>query len=475
MPWKVKKEKNQFCVYKEDENGEPAGDTLGCHDTQKEADDQLAALYASEERAISMLSVYQQVSSALSSGGGEDYPWLNDLYEDNGQIFAIVSSGGKLYRMPIMIDGTNVVLGSLTEVETQFQPIMGTELRVIRQRDGRFRWFALAETSVLNRVGEIDSKALFDDFISGTKDNGYPQLDFYHDARLRMGEADWLAREENVLLASGLLDGENPLAQAFIDASEKRRGTWGCSVAFLPTQRPRMVRVSEGVTIPVYVAGVLRAITVLPEKRAASWFTSASVEVTRMRTEIQSALRLLFGDDGKADAFIGAVEAANEEIRERGLVTRAEEPAKEAAPVKEAPPLPAEEVKPVEETREAPAAEAEQVAPAAPVAEAQQQLVLDESALLAIAEAVKGVIPAVDLSPMTAQLAALGDRLAKLERSDEQKRREWQADLPAKRQVVVTTRPRTAEQAKASEDPAPKVDLAAAAAATLARMPRQRQ
>ena len=292
-----------------------------------------------------------------------------------------------------------------------------------------------------------------------------------------MGDGDWLAREENVFLASGLCDGAE-LSMAWVDATEKGRGTWGCSVAFQPTAQPQMLRVAEGVTIPVYTAGVLRAITILPERRAASWFTSASVEVNRMRTEVQSAIRLLFGDDNKADAFIGAVEAANEEIRERGLVTREDKPVEEPAKTEEAPkaeaPAPVED-KPVEEAREAPAAEAEQ-APAAPTQEIPQELVLDESALAAIAAAVKGVVPAVDLSPVTAQLQAFGARLEKLERSEDQKRREWQADLPAKRQVVVTSRPRVT-QAPEGEQPAPqaKQSLSDKAAATLARMPKQRQ
>jgi len=488
MPWKAVKEKEQFCVYKEDAEGKPAGKTLGCHPTKAKADAQLAALYANEpqaERAVSLHDIYQQVNDAVEASASEGmYPWLNDIYDDNGQLFAIITAGGKLYRMPLMMDGPNVVLGSLTEVEAQFQPITGGQLRIIRQKDGRYRWFALAETSVLNRVGEIDSTVLFDSFVAGTKEAGYPQLDFYHDARLRMGETDYLARDENVLLASGLLDAESPLAMAFVDAVDKGRGTWGCSVAFLPTERPQMLRVAEGVTIPVYVAGVLRAITILPEDRAASWFTSASVEVTRMKTEVQSAIRLLYGDDGKADAFIAAVEAANEEIRERGLVTREDKPeaavepvAEEAPKTEEAPKVeePTEEA-PVEEVREAPAAEAEQ-APVAPVQAEPQTLVLDESALAAIVEAVKAGItmPSVDLSPLTAQLQAIGGRIDKLERSEDQKRREWQADLPARRQVTVTTRPRVTQAPEAQPDATPgKLDLAAKAAATLAKMPRQR-
>jgi len=46
MPYKKVKKGEQICVYKEDANKEPIGEPLGCHDSEKEADDQMAALYA---------------------------------------------------------------------------------------------------------------------------------------------------------------------------------------------------------------------------------------------------------------------------------------------------------------------------------------------------------------------------------------------------------------------------------------------
>lgn len=50
-PWRIIKEGDQFCVYKEDAEGSPVGDALGCHRTRAEAEDQLAALYANEQQA----------------------------------------------------------------------------------------------------------------------------------------------------------------------------------------------------------------------------------------------------------------------------------------------------------------------------------------------------------------------------------------------------------------------------------------
>ena len=48
-PWDIFPESEQFCVYKVDEEGNQTGESLGCHDTEEEAQAQMAALYANEE------------------------------------------------------------------------------------------------------------------------------------------------------------------------------------------------------------------------------------------------------------------------------------------------------------------------------------------------------------------------------------------------------------------------------------------
>lgn len=43
-------EDRPFCIHKHDEDGEPVGKPLGCHPTRASAEEQLSALYASEEK-----------------------------------------------------------------------------------------------------------------------------------------------------------------------------------------------------------------------------------------------------------------------------------------------------------------------------------------------------------------------------------------------------------------------------------------
>jgi len=50
MPWDVfETEGRGYCVFKLDEDGEPTGDAVACHDTEEDAEAQVRALYASEE------------------------------------------------------------------------------------------------------------------------------------------------------------------------------------------------------------------------------------------------------------------------------------------------------------------------------------------------------------------------------------------------------------------------------------------
>lgn len=50
MPWRVIEQGDEYCVFKLDADGNPEGEPLGCHATEAEAEAQLRALYASEEK-----------------------------------------------------------------------------------------------------------------------------------------------------------------------------------------------------------------------------------------------------------------------------------------------------------------------------------------------------------------------------------------------------------------------------------------
>lgn len=57
MPWKVFSRDGKFCVYKINDDDEPVGEALGCHESESQARSQQAALYAAESKNDSNLTV----------------------------------------------------------------------------------------------------------------------------------------------------------------------------------------------------------------------------------------------------------------------------------------------------------------------------------------------------------------------------------------------------------------------------------
>jgi len=52
MPYTVVEQDDEYCVYKVGEDGEPVGDSLGCHPTAEEAGEQIGAIEAEEEKSV---------------------------------------------------------------------------------------------------------------------------------------------------------------------------------------------------------------------------------------------------------------------------------------------------------------------------------------------------------------------------------------------------------------------------------------
>lgn len=488
MPYMTQKFGDQWCVFKEDEDGQPEGDSLGCHASEEEATEQVSALYAQEARSLghrisdlfrsligrlfpttratSLQAIYQMADDLL--WGMELF--LVDIYTEDEQLFAIAAGGGRLYKVPIVEINGETTLGALVEVEEMFIPRGGSHVQVIRAEDGSARWFLRAAVAVINRVGEIDSTELFDSFLANLETLGYPVLDFFHQDTLNFGRADWVAREGNVLLASGVFDQGSPLSGAFIDACASDRGRWGCSITYLPTSDPEMMEVTSGVTIPVYKTGVLRKIAILPESHAASLFTSVEVQ-RNMNAEIKEALITLFGDAAKAEEFIAGIEGTNRDITEKGLLARTGTHQHAISTLHAEPELTSFwiEEDPLGVNRDG--NEPEDVEGV----EDPETVSMD-----ALVEEVRSRIPEPDLSPIQSALSrietALGEmgvRLGALERSDDAKRQKWTADLPSRttrERVSVTYRPRTAP---ATENQEP--DLGSLADSSLSRLPARRK
>jgi hypothetical protein len=427
-----------------------------------------------ERAAISVSKVYNSVWNALEE---EDY-WVmvNDLYVDGGQMFALFTSESKLYRCSVDVDEEGKVeLGEWLEIDLSATRAR-TRVQIIRQTDGRVRWLSISNTAVLNRVSEIDSRALFDSFIAHAEDTGeYPYRTFYHQGKaMKMGEADYLARDGYCYITSGLYDEDNELAEAEIEAREREPEYWGESIGFEPTAEPAMLRVTEDIDIPVYNEGINIEISTVPEERAAAWFSYVlNKEVVRMKPDVKEALlRLTDGDETLVEEFEGKVDSTNREIEERELIAReGEEPEPEEV-----------EEEAEEETEEESEEESE-------TEERDIEVDLDEASLDAIAAhllksdmftdlmtVATGTAEAVEVlgerldgmdKDLGRSFSQIKKRLDSLELDEDEKRRIWERDLPSKTHLKVSYRPRSEHSKDEGEGERSLAEIAAESMAAL--------
>lgn len=433
--------------------------------------------HAEIERAVGFSQLREQLWAALEnseqSAAGWAYPVDIFLGDNGSDLFSIVAQNGKFYEMPIKVENANLTIGEWTEVKQEFVPVAQSKFVIRKQADGRHRWSGIVATSVLNRVAEIDSTDLFDSFIEHWQDTGEaPRVDYYHMGETdpeawEFGTADYLARDGCCYIASGLFDEDHPLAKATIRAYERDpEGTWGWSIEFYAHAEPEVVVVEPKIQIPVYKRGKNTRISVVKEEDAAGLFTRIGIieEKSRMASrDVEAKLKELFGDDEEgALAFLSNVDTVNRTIKDKKLVHRdkKDDPKETPAP---APPHDDDDDG-EEDDEDTPEKE-------------ETELVLDEEVVDQIAEKVakSPTFQAIQKSLETLQAsvtqfasareedakeisrlkkinAKVTERLEQVEKTDDEKQQTWTQDLPRKRQVQVTTRPKDTRRGRDEDE-----------------------
>ena len=245
-----------------------------------------------------------------------------DMYYDNGGLYALYTDQGRLYRYPVIVQNDDVMLGERLQVMEVHQPVQ-TRTIVRQQDDGKYRWFSVSGTAVLNRSGEIDSRALFDSFVQHAEETGeYPIRQFYHQGKaFRTGQADYLARDGYCYITSGLYD-DTPLAKAEITARQREPDYWGDSIGFFSLDA-ELTEIGNGIRIPAHQRGINKEISTLPESEAAHLFTRTEVQMALEGREWEAFLRLWDGDEEKARQWLDSnPDARNRAIEENGMITR---------------------------------------------------------------------------------------------------------------------------------------------------------
>lgn len=444
----------------------------------------LESAFAPKERAVSMPNVYQLVAVELQKQTEMDGIWraLIDVYLDGAEMYIVLAVDGLLYKSSLILSGGGVMLGEPMLVEVDYKPVtqMASGLRVQHQADGKWRWFAFpAATAVLNRSGELDTRALYQNFVKRieAEEAPYPFLSFYHiGERITLGQADFAAVEDYAYLLSGTF-ADDPLAQAVRKSIEAEPGYWGTSIGFYYDSRdPKAkdkVEIADGITIPAYTDGINHEVSILPEAAAACLYTGIYVQeegVNRMNQKVKDALKKIAGNDPEVLAIVDELEIhvdeINTDITDKDLIRRAGETVAEV---------------PVDETTEAPIVEPVQEPVQDEVAETT--ILVEDAAMDALAERVWGRVNdefnaqlvalqtdhETSVTALTAQVTQLAERIASLERTDGEKITQAVADMP-RNQVRVGYRPtqRTAEQPEV-EEVVTSEDIAQATLANLKR------
>lgn len=285
------------------------------------------------ERATAVGNIWSQIWPMLEEEAGED-EWGEldyssmafplDLYFDSGKLFMVVSKDGMLYRRDVTIEDDNIVLGEPVRVFEQFIPTM-EQMRsnvVVRQVGEKTLGFLIASTAVLNRVGQIDSTKLHDSFVTHATETGeYPNITVWHlGDNSEIGRAIYVAREDFCYFAVFEFNDDKFGRAAAKGMANDENGYWGCSIEFLPSEA-EILRVGD-IDIPVYTSGINTAITILPERTAASLFTSTRMERSNMNKKIKTDIARLFGDEDLAEEFAQMVDGTNRSITANGLIAR---------------------------------------------------------------------------------------------------------------------------------------------------------
>lgn len=430
-------------------------------------------------------------SGSIADMGGMssmDYAYPIDIYlGDNGAgVFALVAQSGKLFQVPMTVSNDTLTLGKWTQVTELYKPVTQSRFSVKRQADGTYRWLCIAGTTVLNRVGEIDSSALFDSFIKQAVEHGkYPRLDFYHlgetdPKNWEFGTADYLARDGCCYIASGTFDKGHPLAKAAIKACKNGGGEWGNSIEFYAYAEPEIILLDPKVQVPIYKEGENTRISMVLERDAAGLFTrmidiSDNEEKGRsMNPKIEEVLKKLFGDDEVAlKAFVENVDTVNRTVTNDKLIHRAkkDEITDEDSEDEDEEDTEEDESEDIEDTATDEIGEEVAVRSIELDEEGMKHLVQQVSQSKEFSTLLSPLAQSIsDLSAVVSELKTGRDtdtkeitRLKKantklieqvklLSTDENEKKQTWQQDLPARQHTQASYRPRDAHKDEDSED-----------------------
>lgn len=220
---------------------------------------------------------------------------------------------GLISRLASMFSGKEATPEKAVTVPTGFA--------VVKQSDGKLRWFARYSNAWEDRDHEILTEAAHKDYIQWAYDTGtFPELWLWHTGGTRFGEADWLDFSNGFAHASGLIDNGKESVVASLSTKDV-----GVSHGFLSLQQGKYVsryRTYE--------------ISVLPRERAAVETSGFNILDASKESEVMAFTeeRRKFLIEAIGEEAVGKLEKSTDsmaqQLKELGVEYKASEEKKEA-------------------------------------------------------------------------------------------------------------------------------------------------
>lgn len=305
------------------------------------------------------------------------------------------------------------------------------------------RWVGWFTNAFEDREEEYFATRAIEQFVDYF-DKEKPDLPlWYWHIPIELGKAEWVGLAGRIAVAAGHLSPVGLKFAAYYKEHPEEQAAMSHGFYWSP----------DKYTDSTYEFFVTKEVTLLPEWAAANEITRwGAVEEKMAVTEQKKAeLARIVGEDAAKELLEEAL-AKSKELEEAGVKFKeAEAPPPEAEP--DAEPK-VEGAEPGDEAPEAPAPESKEAAPAATEPQTMR-MVIDESTIEALAEAVAAKIKPADLAPVVKALEAQNEALKELLKSDEQKVKERLANLP-KLEIFRASQAGEKETAKVPTNTEPK-------------------
>jgi hypothetical protein len=283
------------------------------------------------EQALTIGSVWDKAYKALYQIEGIDYPYIMEIMQSETENYIVYTDNGNLFKTPYSVtQDDEVELGEPVKVKMDFVEIPQT-IQVFRTETGDYQFIAISACSVINRVGEIDSNELFDNFVERFDKDNKPYVTFYHlGEEFKFGHVDQIFHYENFLVSMGVLYQDNIFTKAAIEKFPT--GEWGVSPAFW-VYKSDVEQIGD-IKVPVYTDGEMFELSVCQENHAANYFTQIKGYQSRTmqmsaneREKYEQYIKDFVGDKNADEALkiLDDVEERQQVIDKEQMIFRTQE------------------------------------------------------------------------------------------------------------------------------------------------------